>query len=93
MTKVIYDKATFFCEWDGVTVPFDAYVEWYRNGAPVLQIPSLEPRIELLTEGILTINEVDVGDTGWYECRIRNGREEGSYESETAYLNVECKGI
>jgi len=89
LTKVIYDTATFFCKWDGGYIPFDAHVEWYRNGMPTLEIPLLGPRIELMSEGSLTINKVDIGDSGFYECRMRNVY--GSYQAAAAYLNVECK--
>jgi len=38
----------------------------------VLETPLIGPRIELIIEGSLTIKKVDIGDSEFYECGIRN---------------------
>jgi len=86
LTKVQNEKVTFPCEWRAM--PSNATVVWYRDGIPVRQISSLEPRIETPSEGSLIINQVHMDDSGFYECRVTNGI--GETQSAVAYLNVEC---
>lgn len=63
-------------------------MRWYREGAPVKDVSSLETRVTIRRDGSLVINPVSSDDSGQYMCEVSNGI--GEPQSASAYLNVEC---
>lgn len=69
--------------------PGNVTVKWFREGAPVKELASLETRVTIKRDGSLVINPVSSEDSGQYLCEVSNGI--GEPQSASAYLNVECK--
>lgn len=86
-TKLEGEKATFTCE--AKAMPGNVTVRWFREGAPVREVASLETRVTIRKDGSLIINPVSADDSGQYLCEVSNGI--GDPQSASAYLNVECK--
>lgn len=88
-TKLEGEKATFTCE--AKAMPGNVTVRWFREGAPVREVASLETRVTIRKDGSLIINPVSADDSGQYLCEVTNGI--GEPQSAAAHLNVECKLI
>lgn len=86
-TKLEGEKATFTCE--AKAMPGNVTVRWFREGAPVREVASLETRVTIRKDGSLIINPVSADDSGQYLCEVSNGI--GDPQSAAAHLNVECK--
>lgn len=86
-TKLEGEKATFTCE--AKAMPGNVTVRWFREGAPVREVASLETRVTIRKDGSLIINPVSADDSGQYLCEVSNGI--GEPQSASAHLNVECK--
>lgn len=86
-TKLEGEKVQFNCE--AKALPGNVTVRWFREGAPVKEVASLETRVTIRRDGSLVINPVSSDDTGTYLCEVSNGI--GEPQSASAYLNVECK--
>lgn len=86
-TKLEGEKATFTCETRAM--PGNVTVRWFREGALVHEVASLETRVTIRKDGGLVINPVSADDSGQYLCEVSNGI--GDPQSASAYLNVECK--
>ncbi|KAJ6646554.1 Protein turtle like B [Pseudolycoriella hygida] len=84
-TKLEGEKATFTCE--AKAMPGNVTVRWFREGAPVREVASLETRVTIRKDGSLIINPVSADDSGQYLCEVSNGI--GDPQSASAYLNVE----
>ena len=70
-------------------MPGNVTVRWFREGAPVREVASLETRVNIRKDGSLIVNSVNADDSGQYLCEVTNGI--GDPQSASAYLNVECK--
>ena len=79
--------ATFLC--DAKAMPGNMTVSWFREGAPVHEVASLETRVTIKKTGALVINPVSADDSGQYLCEVSNGI--GDPQSASAFLNVECE--
>lgn len=88
-TKLEGEKVQFNCE--AKALPGNVTVKWFREGAPVREVTSLETRITIRRDGSLVVNPVSADDSGQYLCEVSNGI--GEPQSASAYLNVECKFI
>lgn len=86
-TKLEGEKVQFNCE--AKAQPGNVTVKWFREGAPVKELASLETRVTIRRDGSLVINPVSSDDSGQYLCEVSNGI--GEPQSASAYLNVECK--
>ncbi|XP_049825329.1 protein turtle isoform X3 [Aethina tumida] len=84
-TKLEGEKVQFNCE--AKAQPGNVTVRWYREGAPVKDVSSLETRVTIRRDGSLVINPVSSDDSGQYMCEVSNGI--GEPQSASAYLNVE----
>ncbi|XP_044748189.1 protein turtle isoform X3 [Coccinella septempunctata] len=84
-TKLEGEKVQFNCE--AKAQPGNVTVKWFREGAPVKELSSLETRVTIRRDGSLVINPVSSDDTGQYLCEVSNGI--GEPQSASAYLNVE----
>ncbi|XP_060532041.1 protein turtle isoform X2 [Cylas formicarius] len=84
-TKLEGDKVQFNCE--AKAQPGNVTVKWFREGAPVKELASLETRVTIRRDGSLVINPVSSDDSGQYLCEVSNGI--GEPQSASAYLNVE----
>ncbi|XP_068907487.1 protein turtle isoform X7 [Tenebrio molitor] len=84
-TKVEGEKVQFNCE--AKAQPGNVTVKWFREGAPVKELASLETRVTIRRDGSLVINPVSSDDSGQYLCEVSNGI--GEPQSASAYLNVE----
>jgi hypothetical protein len=85
-TKLEGEKVQFSCE--AKALPGNVTVKWFREGAPVKEVASLETRVTIKRDGSLVINPVAADDSGQYLCEVSNGI--GEPQSASAYLNVEC---
>lgn len=70
-------------------MPGNVTVRWFREGAPVREVASLETRVTIRKDGSLILNPVGADDSGQYTCEVSNGI--GDPQSAAAYLNVECE--
>ncbi|KAJ8951740.1 hypothetical protein NQ318_012591, partial [Aromia moschata] len=86
-TKLEGEKVQFNCE--AKAQPGNVTVKWFREGAPVKELASLETRVTIRRDGSLVINPVSSDDSGQYLCEVSNGI--GDPQSASAYLNVECE--
>lgn len=86
-TKLEGDKVQFSCE--AKALPGNVTVRWFREGAPVTEVSTLDTRVSIKSNGSLVINPVSADDSGQYLCEVTNGI--GDPQSASAYLNVECK--
>lgn len=86
-TKLEGEKVVFTCE--ARSLPSNVTVRWFREGAPIKEVSSLETRISIKMDGSLEINPVSADDSGQYLCEVSNGI--GEPQTASAYLNVECK--
>ncbi|XP_065159614.1 protein turtle isoform X4 [Atheta coriaria] len=84
-TKLEGEKVQFNCE--AKALPGNVTVKWYREGAPVKEVASLETRVTIRRDGSLVVNPVSADDSGQYLCEVSNGI--GEPQSASAYLNVE----
>lgn len=84
-TKLEGEKVQFNCE--AKAQPGNVTVKWFREGAPVKELASLETRVTIKRDGSLVINPVSSEDSGQYLCEVSNGI--GEPQSASAYLNVE----
>ncbi|XP_063916587.1 protein turtle isoform X3 [Zophobas morio] len=84
-TKLEGEKVHFTCE--AKAQPGNVTVKWFREGAPVKELASLETRVTIRRDGSLVINPVSSDDSGQYLCEVSNGI--GEPQSASAYLNVE----
>ncbi|XP_074039416.1 protein turtle isoform X4 [Leptinotarsa decemlineata] len=84
-TKLEGEKVQFNCE--AKAQPGNVTVKWFREGAPVKELASLETRVTIRRDGSLVINPVSSDDSGQYLCEVSNGI--GEPQSAWAYLNVE----
>ncbi|CAH1159818.1 unnamed protein product [Phaedon cochleariae] len=84
-TKLEGEKVQFNCE--AKAQPGNVTVKWFREGAPVRELASLETRVTIKRDGSLVINPVSSDDSGQYLCEVSNGI--GEPQSASAYLNVE----
>ncbi|XP_018573368.1 protein turtle isoform X3 [Anoplophora glabripennis] len=84
-TKLEGEKVQFNCE--AKAQPGNVTVKWFREGAPVKELASLETRVTIRRDGSLVINPVSSDDSGQYLCEVSNGI--GEPQSASAYLNVE----
>ncbi|XP_077291593.1 protein turtle-like isoform X2 [Arctopsyche grandis] len=84
-TKLEGEKVQFSCE--AKALPGNVTVKWFREGAPVKEVASLETRVTIKRDGSLVINPVAADDSGQYLCEVSNGI--GEPQSASAYLNVE----
>ncbi|XP_076239839.1 protein turtle isoform X1 [Calliopsis andreniformis] len=84
-TKLEGDKVQFSCE--AKALPGNVTVRWFREGAPVTELSTLDTRVSIKTNGSLVINPVSADDSGQYLCEVTNGI--GDPQSASAYLNVE----
>ncbi|XP_072393694.1 protein turtle isoform X3 [Diabrotica undecimpunctata] len=84
-TKLEGEKVQFNCE--AKAQPGNVTVKWFREGAPVKELASLETRVTIKRDGSLVINPVSSDDSGQYLCEVSNGI--GEPQSASAYLNVE----
>ncbi|XP_044255880.1 protein turtle isoform X1 [Tribolium madens] len=84
-TKLEGEKVHFTCE--AKAQPGNVTVKWFREGAPVKELASLETRVNIRRDGSLVINPVNSDDSGQYLCEVSNGI--GEPQSASAYLNVE----
>nr|CAH7765601.1 unnamed protein product [Callosobruchus chinensis] len=84
-TKLEGEKVQFNCE--AKAQPGNVTVRWFREGAPVKELASLETRVTIRRDGSLVINPVSSDDSGQYLCEVSNGI--GEPQSASAYLNVE----
>ncbi|XP_025831527.1 LOW QUALITY PROTEIN: protein turtle [Agrilus planipennis] len=88
-TKLEGEKVQFNCE--AKALPGNVTVKWFREGAPVREVASLETRVTIRRDGSLVINPVSADDSGQYVCEVSNGI--GEPQSASAYLNVEFWGV
>lgn len=86
-TKLEGEKVQFSCE--AKALPGNVTVRWFREGAPVTEVSSLDTRASIRMDGSLVISPVSADDSGQYLCEVTNGI--GEPQSASAYLNVECK--
>lgn len=86
-TKLEGEKVQFSCE--AKALPGNVTVKWFREGAPLKEVASLETRFTIKKDGSLVVNPVSADDSGLYLCEVSNGI--GEPQSASAYLNVECK--
>ncbi|XP_022903415.1 protein turtle isoform X4 [Onthophagus taurus] len=84
-TKLEGEKVQFNCE--AKALPGNVTVKWFREGAPVKEVASLETRVTIRRDGSLVVNPVSADDSGQYLCEVSNGI--GEPQSASAYLNVE----
>ncbi|XP_076673326.1 protein turtle isoform X8 [Andrena cerasifolii] len=84
-TKLEGDKVQFSCE--AKALPGNVTVRWFREGAPVTEVSTLDTRVSIKTDGSLVINPVSADDSGQYLCEVTNGI--GDPQTASAYLNVE----
>ncbi|KAK2581283.1 hypothetical protein KPH14_008071 [Odynerus spinipes] len=84
-TKVEGEKVQFSCE--AKALPGNVTVRWFREGAPVTEVSSLDTRASIKMDGSLVIQPVSAEDSGQYLCEVSNGI--GEPQTASAYLNVE----
>ncbi|XP_026824104.1 protein turtle [Ooceraea biroi] len=84
-TKLEGEKVQFSCE--AKALPGNVTVRWFREGAPVTEVSSLDTRVSIKMDGSLIINPVSADDSGQYLCEVTNGI--GEPQTASAYLNVE----
>ncbi|KAJ8936943.1 hypothetical protein NQ314_012124 [Rhamnusium bicolor] len=65
-TKLEGEKVQFNCE--AKAQPGNVTVKWFREGAPVKELASLETRVTIRRDGSLVINPVSSDDSGQYLC-------------------------
>ncbi|XP_015173478.1 PREDICTED: protein turtle-like isoform X4 [Polistes dominula] len=84
-SKLEGEKVQFSCE--AKALPGNVTVRWFREGAPVTEVSSLDTRASIRMDGSLVISPVSADDSGQYLCEVTNGI--GLPQSASAYLNVE----
>ncbi|KAI4501450.1 hypothetical protein M0802_003327 [Mischocyttarus mexicanus] len=84
-SKLEGEKVQFSCE--AKALPGNVTVRWFREGAPVTEVSSLDTRASIKMDGSLIISPVSADDSGQYLCEVTNGI--GEPQSASAYLNVE----
>jgi hypothetical protein len=66
----------------------ESTVQWYKDGVPLDDLPSLNGRFHVTPEGSLDVYDAAFKDNGFYSCRIVSAK--GTL-SAGAFLNVQCK--
>lgn len=83
-TRMEHESVHFSC----VKEDPESVVQWYKDGVPLDDLPSLKGRFHVTPEGSLDVYEAEFKDNGFYSCRIVS--EKGIYNAG-AFLNVQCK--
>lgn len=65
------------------------FVEWYKDGVPLLEMYDLINRSTFGPDGSLTILPTQMSDLGYYTCLVRN--KANDTQDASAFLNVQCK--
>lgn len=83
-TRMEHESVHFSC----VKEDPESAVQWYKDGVPLDDLPSLNGRTFVTPEGSLDIYDAALTDNGYYSCRIASVK--GTL-SAGAFLNVQCK--
>ncbi|KAJ8731062.1 hypothetical protein PYW08_002475 [Mythimna loreyi] len=67
----------------------ESVVEWYKDGAPLGELPELALRCDRPANGSLVLRRAASSDPGEYECRVRDP--DGALQSASAFLDVQYK--
>lgn len=84
-TRMEHESVHFSC----VKEDPDSVVQWYKDGVPLDDLPTLNGRFLVTPEGSLDIYDAGLNDNGFYSCRIVSVLK-GTL-SAGAFLNVQCK--
>jgi len=85
-TRMEHESVHFSC----VKKDSDSVVQWYKDGVPLDDLPSLNGRFHMTAEGSLDVYDAALNDNGFYSCRVASAK--GTL-SASAFLNVQCKYI
>lgn len=83
-TRMEHESVHFSCVKED---PHSA-VQWYKDGVPLDDVPSLTGRFLVTPEGSLDVYDASPNDNGFYACRIVSAK---GAMSAGAFLNVQCK--
>ncbi|EAT33261.1 AAEL014457-PA, partial [Aedes aegypti] len=78
------DPAFFHCTAQN---PETMFVEWYKDGVPLLEMYDLINRSTFGPDGSLTILPTQMSDLGYYTCLVRN--KANDTQDASAFLNVQ----
>ncbi|XP_025418737.1 protein borderless isoform X2 [Sipha flava] len=83
-TRMEHESVHFSC----VKEDPESTVQWYKDGVPLDDLPSLNGRFHVTPEGSLDVYDAAFKDNGFYSCRIVSAK--GTL-SAGAFLNVQYK--
>lgn len=69
--------------------PDTMFVEWFKDGRPMIDYTDLSYRTTVDRDGSMIISPTIMSDLGEYQCKVRSSS--GDEQRVNAFLNVQCE--